>query len=55
MKVAMALGRQAVGYELDLGLLETIKAKPAIPIAHDGKEPDVEIVVRSDARHLRGQ
>jgi hypothetical protein len=54
LKVAIALGRECVGYELDLELLETIKAKVA-QAGPDGTRPDTEITVRDDARKLRTQ
>lgn len=45
MKVADNLKRKSIGYEIDLELKETIKAKTNIA--------DSEIVVRSDAKRLR--
>ena len=45
MKVANALGRHSVGYEIDLELKETIKAKTNIA--------DDSITVRADAKKLR--
>lgn len=47
MKVSNNLNRRSVGYEIDLELKETIKAKTNIC--------DTEIVVRSDAKRLRTQ
>lgn len=47
MKVARSLKRNAVGYEIDMELKETIKAKSKID--------DADITVRSDAKRLRSQ
>jgi DNA modification methylase len=55
LKVAIALGRECVGYELDLELLETIKAKVGAQAGPDGTRPETEIAVRDDARKLRTQ
>lgn len=51
-KVARALGRNSIGYEIDLELLEVIKQKlncDQLSLAGD----HVEIVVRQDSRRLR--
>ena len=55
LKAAIALGRQAVGYELDLELLEVIKRKAGTETGPDGKMPDMEMIVRGDAKRLRTQ
>lgn len=54
LKVALSLGRNAVGYELDLELADTVKEKVGInQMDLTGKKPEFEIIVREDARHLR--
>jgi len=54
LKVALSLGRNAVGYELDLELADTVKEKVGISqMDLTGKKPEFEIIVREDARHLR--
>jgi DNA modification methylase len=55
LKAAIVLGRQAVGYELDLELLEVIKRKAGTETGPDGKMPDMEMIVRGDAKRLRTQ
>jgi DNA modification methylase len=55
LKAAIALGRQAVGYELDLELVEVIKRKAGTQTGPDGRRPDIEIIVRGDAKRLRTQ
>jgi DNA modification methylase len=55
LKAAIALGREAVGYELDVELLEIIKAKVGAQAGPDGARPEMKIVIRDDARHLRTQ
>jgi len=55
-KVAAYLGRNSIGYEIDLELLEVIKEK--LGLKHGlllESEHDVEITVRHDARRLRTQ
>jgi DNA modification methylase len=50
--VATELGRRAIGYEIDLELLDIIKKKLGI----DQKKllgQDFEIIIRDDARNLR--
>ncbi len=54
LKVALSLGRNAVGYELDVELVDTVKEKVGInQMDLTGKKPEFEIIVREDARHLR--
>jgi len=54
LKVAFELGRKAVGYEIDLELLDAVKKKLKID---QKKLPDLdspfEIIIRNDAKHLR--
>jgi DNA modification methylase len=53
-RVSAKLGRNSVGYEIDLELLEVVKAK--MGLSKDllfGVDYEVEIIVRDDARHLR--
>jgi len=53
-RVSAKLGRNSVGYEIDLELLEVVKAK--MGLRKDllfGADYEVEIIVREDARHLR--
>jgi DNA modification methylase len=53
-KVAAALKRNSVGYEIDLELLEVIKEKMGLKQSSlFEKDYEVEIIVRNDARHLR--
>lgn len=54
LKVALSLGRNAVGYELDLELADVVKEKVSInQMDLTGKKTEFEIIVREDARHLR--
>jgi len=56
LKVAIELGRKAVGYEIDLELLEVVKKK--LKIGQSSlieKSPDFEIIIRDDTKHLRTQ
>jgi len=54
LKVAISLARHAVGYELDLELMDTIKEKIGMNQMNlDGKKPEFDITVRDDAKHLR--
>lgn len=53
-RVSAKLGRNSVGYEIDLELLEVVKAK--MGLSKDllfGVDYEVEIIVRDEARHLR--
>jgi DNA modification methylase len=53
-RVSAKLGRNSAGYEIDLELLEVVKAK--MGLSKDllfGVDYEVEIIVREDARHLR--
>jgi len=56
LKVARELGRNAVGYDIDVELLETVKRKLGINEAGlcNGKE-GFGIIIRNDARPLRTQ
>lgn len=54
LKVALELGRMAVGYEIDLELLDVVKKKLKIGqpgLIGDG--PEFEIIIRDDVKHLR--
>jgi DNA modification methylase len=53
MRVARLLERACVGYEIDCELLPVIRAKVGMDNLSLLDEADFEIVVRSDARHLR--
>ncbi|MEM1689448.1 MAG: site-specific DNA-methyltransferase [Candidatus Hadarchaeales archaeon] len=53
MKVALELGRKAVGYEIDLELLDVIKKKLRIGQKRLVDSEPVEIIIREDAKHLR--
>ncbi len=54
LKVALQLGRKAIGYELDLELVDAVKKK--LGIGQSSLLPSdnpVEIIIRNDAKHLR--
>ncbi|GAB6183114.1 site-specific DNA-methyltransferase [Thermodesulfovibrio hydrogeniphilus] len=53
LKMAIKLGRRAVGYEIDLDLLEVIKKKLGIGEERLFKEENFEIIIREDALNLR--
>lgn len=54
IKVARMLGRNSVGYEIDLELLEIIKEKMGLNQNYlFEKDFQFEIIVRNDAKHLR--
>lgn len=54
LKVACALGRRAVGYEIDLELLDVVKQKLGIDQAKLlESDPRFEIIVRDDAKRFR--
>jgi len=54
LKVAVQLGRNAVGYDIDVELLETVKEK--LGINRNGLScGSFDIAIRSDATHLRAQ
>lgn len=54
LQVANLLGRNAIGYEIDLELQEVIKKKLDIDQEEPIKtSPDYEIIVRNDVKHLR--
>jgi DNA modification methylase len=54
LKVALELGRKAIGYEIDIELLDTVKKKLKInePVLI-GETPEFEIIIRKDIKHLR--
>ena len=56
LKVAIELGRKAVGYEIDIEILNTIKEKLKInqPVLI-GNASDFEIIIREDVKRLRTQ
>lgn len=54
LKVAVALGRKAIGYEIDAELLEVVQQKLGIcqpALLED--IPEFEIIIREDSKHLR--
>ena len=54
LKVAVELGRKAVGYEIDIELLDVIKKKLKInQYLLFGEKPEFEIIIRDDIKHLR--
>ncbi|MEM3502985.1 MAG: site-specific DNA-methyltransferase [Nitrososphaeria archaeon] len=55
LKVAVELRRKAVGYEIDLELLDIVKKKLGIDQAKlfNSDSSNFEIIVREDAKHLR--
>lgn len=54
LKVAIELGRRAVGYEIDVELLDIVKRKLGIDQKRlGGINSSFEIIIRDDARHLR--
>lgn len=53
MKVAMEMGRKAIGYEIDLELKEIIKKKLKIEQTRLDQNFDVQFVVKKDAKKLR--
>jgi DNA modification methylase len=54
LKVAIALGRRAIGYEIDLELLDVIRKKWNIGQSSLlGNSNEFEIIVREDAKRLR--
>lgn len=58
LKVAIELGRRAVGYEIDLELLDVVKKKLKIgqpELMLIGNKSEFELVIRDDAKHLRTQ
>lgn len=56
LKVAIELGRNVVGYEIDLELLNVVKNKLKIgKPALIGNSPKFEIIIRDDVKHLRTQ
>lgn len=56
LKVALELRRRAIGYEIDIELLDVVKKKLKInqPVLI-GQNPKFEIVIRGDIKHLRTQ
>ncbi len=56
LKVAVELGRKAVGYEIDIELLNVVKKKLGINRSTlSGKPEDFKIKIRDDVKHLRTQ
>ncbi len=57
LKVAIELGRKAVGYEIDLELIDVVKQKLKLnkQLVLDNNISDFEIIVRTDIKHLRSQ
>lgn len=56
LKVAVELGRKAVGYEIDIELLNVVKKKLGINQSTlSGKPEDFKIKIRDDVKHLRTQ
>ncbi|RSN73207.1 MAG: site-specific DNA-methyltransferase [Thermoproteota archaeon] len=54
LKVAVELGRRAIGYEIDLELLDIVKKKLGVGQKKLlGPDPCFEIIIRDDAKHLR--
>ncbi|MEM3693912.1 MAG: site-specific DNA-methyltransferase [Candidatus Bathyarchaeia archaeon] len=53
LKVALELGRKAIGYEIDLELLDIIKKKLNIDQAKLLESNSFKIIMREDAKHLR--
>ena len=56
LKVALELGRRAIGYEIDVELLDIVKRKLKIgqPVLV-GNSPEFEIIIRDDVKRLRTQ
>jgi len=56
LKVALELGMRAIGYEIDIELLDVVKNKLKInqPVLI-GQNPKFEIIIREDIKHLRTQ
>ena len=53
LKVANELNRKAVGYEIDIELLEIVKEKLQVGESNLFPKNDFEIIIRKDIRHLR--
>jgi len=54
LKVAIELGRNAIGYEIDLELINAVKKKLKIRQSSlIGDKKKFEIIIRDDAKHLR--
>ncbi len=54
LKVALALDRNAVGYEIDAELIDTVKEKLDVRQKDlFGKNTKLEVVIRKDIKHLR--
>jgi len=54
LKVAIELGRNAIGYEIDLELINAVKKKLKIGQSSlIGDKKKFEIIIRDDAKHLR--
>jgi DNA modification methylase len=56
LKVARELGRNAVGYEIDVELLETVERKLGISQTNlSAGKNGFDITIRNDAKRLRTQ
>lgn len=53
LKVANELNRKAIGYEIDIELLEIVKEKLQVGESNLFPQNDFEIIIRKDIRHLR--
>lgn len=53
LKVATQLGRNGIGYEIDIELLEIVKKKLGINRYTLDEKPEFEIIIRDDIKHLR--
>ena len=56
LKVAIELERRAIGYEIDIELIDIVKEKLKINQSSlVGNQPEFEIIIRDDIKHLRTQ
>jgi DNA modification methylase len=55
LKVAVELGRKAVGYEIDVELLDVVKEKLGLKQTKLSNNQEFEIIVRKDIKHLRNK
>jgi DNA modification methylase len=53
LKVALDLGRNAIGYDIDVELLEIVKEKLGMSKQAKLFTPQIETIVRNDVKHLR--
>ena len=53
LKVALELGRKAVGYEIDVELLDVVKEKLGLKQRKLSGNSEFEIIIRDDVKHLR--